>query len=294
MCCTIRTGSGKFAGRSVSTLASAFGPPVDTPIASTPSGAPSAPDGSRAGGGMSGAGGTGATAPTTCTDSAAARVSDAASFADSARSASVGPLIPDTAGSPARGGAAAAPAGRASCNTAGAARSAGGAGGTGVPAIGTGSGATRVSAAAPSVLILGRMSSCSRWIATAVLSALSGLQTWSFAPAATAASARVVPCSVFLHSMITGRVGRTRRMPARVSSPSISGISTSRATTSGESCLALAIAILPEGALPTTSISGSRARLSASNRRITTESSTISTRMLAISPSISPGRHVTR
>ncbi len=177
MCCTTSTGSGKFAGRSVSTCASAFGPPVDTPIASTPRGSPSAPEGSRVRGGMAGAGGTGATAPTTCTDTAAARAADVTSFADSARSASVGPLIPETAG-PGRGDPLAAPAGRASCSTPpGDGRSAGGSCGGCASATGTASDATRVSAPAPSVLIFSRMSSCSRWIATAVLSALSGLMT---------------------------------------------------------------------------------------------------------------------
>ena len=52
------------------------------------------------------------------------------------------------------------------------------------------------------------------------------------------------PRSVSVLNMITGRRGRRRRISVRASRPSISGISTSRITTSGLSCSILASADL--------------------------------------------------
>src|SRR6188768_2413388 len=87
------------------------------------------------------------------------------------------------------------------------------------------------------------------------------------------------PFSVRLLHIITRVHGKRRFSSRRVARPSISGISISRVTTSGHSCGTRCKAIAPLEAVPTTSISGSPRKASDKSLRMTTESSTTSTRM---------------
>src|SRR5690349_1139470 len=83
--------------------------------------------------------------------------------------------------------------------------------------------------------------------------------------------------------MIIGSLGYAGRRFLSVSSPSISGISTSSVTTSGLSWGTFCSAILPLAAAPTISRSGSADRASVTSLRMMTASSTTRTRILATS-----------
>jgi hypothetical protein len=88
--------------------------------------------------------------------------------------------------------------------------------------------------------------------------------------------------SVSVLNMMTGRRGYDLRIALRGCSPSISGSATSSVTKSGLTCAMRSSATLPLATTPTTSIVGSAARLSASNRRLVDELSTTKTRMRGI------------
>src|SRR5215212_2094271 len=79
--------------------------------------------------------------------------------------------------------------------------------------------------------------------------------------------------------MMTGSRLPLARMARTAAMPSISGISMSMVSRSGASWASLVSASLPLGAVPTTSMPGSPDRTSLTSRRMTTESSTTSTRM---------------
>ncbi len=89
----------------------------------------------------------------------------------------------------------------------------------------------------------------------------------------------MAPRSVSVENMMTGSFRSILRISLIASRPSMTGISMSRVTTSGLSWTILSSAILPLGAVPTTSMAGSDASTSVTIRRTTTESSTVSTRM---------------
>ncbi len=102
-------------------------------------------------------------------------------------------------------------------------------------------------------------------------------------PSASASRVAAAPCSVSVLNMMTGSLGYSLRTAARVSKPSITGISMSSVTRSGLSCGILARAMCPSLAVATTSSAGSPDKVSESSLRITTESSTTRMRMGAIS-----------
>jgi hypothetical protein len=93
------------------------------------------------------------------------------------------------------------------------------------------------------------------------------------------------PRSVSVENMMIGMVCRARRNARTASMPFISGISMSIVTRSGASWSTFASAMRPLDAKPTTSMSGSRESESVTSRRMTTESSTTSTRILVTGPS---------
>jgi len=92
----------------------------------------------------------------------------------------------------------------------------------------------------------------------------------------------LAPRSVNVLNMITGSFGRTLRNSFKASKPVMTGISTSSVTRSGSSCAILERAMRPSLAEAITSSSGSADKVSQSNLRITTESSTTRIRMRAI------------
>src|SRR5947207_8498959 len=83
--------------------------------------------------------------------------------------------------------------------------------------------------------------------------------------------------------MMIGSFGHSWRIVASVSSSSSSGISISSTRTSGCSSGIFINATRPLDAAPTTVSPASRVSAAARSRRITTESSTMSTRVVAIS-----------
>ena len=106
-----------------------------------------------------------------------------------------------------------------------------------------------------------------------------GLATKSNAPSASALKVALAPSVVKALTTITGK--RKRRVILRsVSRPSMRGISRSSVTTSGRSSSIFFSPNAPSMAVPTTSISLSRARICGISLRINAESSTTRTRNL--------------
>jgi len=89
------------------------------------------------------------------------------------------------------------------------------------------------------------------------------------------------PRSVSVETITTG-IGRSRISLPRKSMPSMRGISTSSVITSGFSSRIISRAISGSAAAPTHSMSGSRLMISASRLRTSAESSTTTTRVLAM------------
>ena len=117
----------------------------------------------------------------------------------------------------------------------------------------------------------------SRWPAAASV----GLAMKSTAPSASAFKVEYAPSFECVLNKITGS-GARRMIRRSVSMPSMRGISRSRVTTSGRSSSIFFRANSPSIAVPTTSISGSRARIEGMSFRMSAESSTTRTRIFSL------------
>ncbi len=109
----------------------------------------------------------------------------------------------------------------------------------------------------------------------------SGLAKKSTAPISSARRVTSAPSTVSDDTITTG-IGRSRIRFSRKVMPSMRGISTSRVSTSGLSCLIFSRAISGSAAVPTTSISGSQASIVDISLRTNAESSITRTRTLVI------------
>ena len=106
----------------------------------------------------------------------------------------------------------------------------------------------------------------------------------STAPKANARMVASVPLCVKLLTISVG-VGHLSIMTAKALSPSITGIFTSNVNKSGVNSCVFAIASLPFAAVPTTVKSSCLLKRSDKTRRMNTESSAISTRIILEAPS---------